>query len=94
MARNTARSQPALQIVLQGEALQLKQTLDLSHIAYEVLDQPGPLTMRVAVADWRPISALAAEHGYVRPEFFAQADTLGTDPFRRYWLRQVPEATR
>jgi hypothetical protein len=88
MARPTVRSKPVLQVVLQGEARQLRQGLDLSNIAYEVLDQPGPLILRVAVADWRPICVLAAERGYTRPNFFSQSDAIGNDAFSRHWLQQ------
>jgi len=84
--RSSSRSKPTLQLVLQGEARQLGHRLDLSHIAYEVLDQPGPMAMRVAVADWGPIRAIAAEHGYVRPDFFCQTDAIEKDPFSAYWL--------
>ncbi len=81
MARSTVRSKPTLQIVLQGEARHLRHALDLSHLAYDILDQPGPMTLRVAASDWHPIRALATERGYTRPDFFCQSDTIGKDPF-------------
>lgn len=93
VARSTVRSTPTLQLVLQGEARQLTKRLDLDHIGYEVLEQPGPLTMRVAVTDWQRIRAIAAEYGYTRPAMYAQADPQGKDPFALYWFWRTPAAT-
>ncbi len=90
MARRVIPSTPTMQLVLRGEACQIRERLDRSRIAYEVLDQPGPLTMRVAAADWHPIRAIATERGYSRPDFFAQTDAGGKDPFRLYWLWNMP----
>jgi hypothetical protein len=94
LASTTARTKPALQLVLRGEACQLRQQLDLSRIAYQVLDQPGPLVLRVAVADWHAIRALAGERGYGWPAFFCQSDLRVTDPFRLYWLRRAAAVAR
>ena len=93
VARSTVRSKPTLQLVLQGEARQLTKRLDLGHIGYEVLDQAGPLTMRIAVTDWRRIRAIAGECGYTRPVVYAQADSQGQDPFALYWFWHTPAAT-
>jgi hypothetical protein len=68
--------------------------MDQQHIAYEVLDQPGPLTMRIRTADWQAVRALAAERGYVRPDFFCQSDLVAQDPFSLHWSRQRPSVTR
>jgi hypothetical protein len=68
--------------------------MDQHHIPYEVLDQPGPLIMRIHTADWQAIRALAAEHGYVRPDFFCQSDLITQDPFRLHWLQQRAAVTR
>ena len=94
MVRSTVRSKPTLQLVLQGEARELTKRLDLGHIAYEVLDLPGPMVLRIAAADWPPIRAIAAECGYTRPEFFCQSDEHARDPFSLYWLRRMPAVPR
>ncbi len=93
MTRATARKTPALQIVVQRQARDLREQMDKHHIAYEVLDQPGPLTLRIGTADWEAVRALAAERGYVRPDFFCQSDAIERDPFRLHWLRQKPAIT-
>ena len=94
MVRSTVHSRPTLQLVLQGEARQFPNRLRVGGIAHEVLDQPGPLIVRVAVADWQAVRTLAAACGYARPDFFAQSEATGKDPFRLHWLGRKPAATR
>jgi hypothetical protein len=94
MKRSITRKTPALQIVVQGHACALQAAMDQHHIAYEVLDQPGPLIMRIYTTDWQAVRALAAERGYVRPDFFSQSDLIAEDPFMLQWQRQRTVVTR
>jgi hypothetical protein len=94
MKHSISRKTPALQIVVQGQACALQAHMDQQNIAYEILDQPGPLTMRIRTADWQAVRTLAAERGYRRPDFFCQSDQFMQDPFTQHWLRQRPPVTR
>jgi hypothetical protein len=94
MKRSTIHVKSAMQVVLQGEACNLGNHLDRNRIAYETLSQPGPMTLRVAAADWQSIRAIATALGYRRPEFVGEPETVGVDPFHGYWLLQAAEAQR
>jgi len=78
-----------MQIVLQGEACQLVHQLDQNHIVYETLDQPGPMALRVATANWSFIRAMAEALGFDRPDFYGQSEGVGGDPFNGCWPMQA-----
>jgi hypothetical protein len=88
MAHSITRVKRSVQIVVQGAARKLEEQLKASRIGFQILDQPGPMTLRVGVADWASIRAIAAEHGYERPDFYAQPDVTQKDTFRDHLLRQ------
>jgi hypothetical protein len=87
MPRAIARSRLRMQVVLQGDASRLRQRMESGNISFEVLEQPGPLTLRVAAADWKVIRALADEGGYTRPDFFCQSDAGEMTPLKRQSLQ-------
>ncbi len=92
MKHAISRKTPTLQIVVQGQACALQAQMDQEGISYEIIDQPGPLTMRIGTADWQAVRTLASGRGYVRPDFFSQSDLPAQDPFRDHWLQQRPSA--
>ncbi len=94
MKRSTTHVKSGMQVVLQGEARKLGNHLDRNRIAYETLSQPGPMTLRVAAADWQSIRAIATALGYGRPDFVGEPETVGVDPFKGYWMLQAAEAHR